>query len=51
MQRDRRQRMKQRKSESRRKRMVHLMKIRPPGNFPDGLVAKTLGSQCRSAWE
>ena len=51
LQRDRRQRMKQRKSDSRRKRMVHLMKIRPPGDFPDGSVAKTLGSQCRSAWE
>lgn len=31
-----------------RKRMVNLMKIRPPGDFPDGSVAKTLCSQCRS---
>ena len=51
LQRDRRYRLKQRESDSRRKRKVHLMKIRPPGDLPDGLVAKTLGPQCRSAQE
>ena len=43
------EREKQREPDRRGKRMVSLMKTRPPGDFADGSVAKTLRSQCRSA--